>query len=87
MSIFKSGSIRGKYGIEWDKQTAYRIGYYLAPILNAKTAVIGRDGRLSSEEISRSLSQGLMGAGCSVTNIGIIVGFFNVNSVDISVEV
>jgi phosphomannomutase len=72
MSIFKSGSIRGKYGTEWDRETAFRIGYHLVPLLKADTAVIGRDGRLSSEEIFGALSEGLLRAGCSVTDIGMI---------------
>ncbi len=72
MSIFKSGSIRGKYGTEWDRETAYRIGYHLVALLNAKRVVIGRDGRLSSIEIFEALTEGLLRAGCSVTDIGMI---------------
>ena len=72
MSVFKSGSIRGKYGTEWNRDTAYRIGYHIVPLLDAKTAVIGRDGRLSSNEIFEALTKGLLRAGCSVTDIGMI---------------
>lgn len=72
MSIFKSGSIRGKYGSEWNRETAYRIGYHLVALLNAKKVVIGRDGRLSSNEIFDALSEGILRAGCSVTDIGMI---------------
>ncbi len=72
MSIFKSGSIRGKYGTEWDRETAYRIGYHLVSLLKAETTVIGRDGRLSSKEIFTEISRGMVQAGCSVTDIGIV---------------
>ncbi len=72
MSIFKSGSIRGKYGTEWNRDTAFRIGYHLVTLLNAKTVVIGRDGRLSSREIFEALTEGFLWAGCSVTDIGMI---------------
>jgi phosphomannomutase len=72
MSVFKSGSIRGIYGKDWNRETVYRIGYYLVSLLDAKTAVIGRDGRLSSSEIFEALTEGLLRAGCSVTDIGMI---------------
>jgi len=72
VSVFYSGSIRGKYNEEWNRETAYRIGYHLAGLLDLKTVVIGRDGRLSSREIRDALSEGLMRAGCAVTDIGMI---------------
>jgi len=40
--------------------------------LKAETAVIGRDGRLSSKEIFTGISRGMVQAGCSVTDIGIV---------------
>ncbi len=72
MSIFKAGSIRGKYGEEWDREVAYRIGYYIPDILKGKNIVVGRDGRNSSPEIFKAVTEGLMLAGCSVTDIGMI---------------
>ncbi len=72
MSIFKSGSIRGTYGKEWNSEVAYRIGYHLTGILNLKTVVIGRDGRLSSSEIFEAVTAGLIKAGCKVTDVGMI---------------
>lgn len=72
MSIFKSGSIRGKYGSQWNRETAYRIGYYLVKLLKAQTIVVGRDGRISSDEIFNALSEGIIRAGCSVFNIGLV---------------
>ena len=37
---------------------------------NQKTVIIGRDGRLSSPELSKALSEGLRAAGCDVIDIG-----------------
>lgn len=70
MSIFKSGSIRGKYGSQWNRDTVYRIGYSLVKLLQAQTIVVGRDGRNSSDEIYKALTEGLTRAGCSVLDIG-----------------
>jgi len=80
MSIFKSGSIRGRYARtgenlqagEWNREDAFRIGCYLPEIIEMKSIVIGRDGRISSPEISEALIEGLMYSGCEVTDIGMI---------------
>jgi len=80
MSIFKSGSIRGRYSRkdedyqsgDWNRETAYRIGYYLPGVVGSGSFVIGRDGRLSSPEISEAVTDGLIRAGCDVTDIGMI---------------
>jgi len=72
MSIFKSGSIRGIWGEDWDEETVYRIGFHLVKMFGWKSVVIGRDGRNSSKRILEYLSRGLIQAGCSVTSIGMI---------------
>lgn len=72
MSIFKSGSIRGAYGKDWDYETAYRIGYNIPNVIKGKKFVVGRDGRNSSPEIHDAVTKGLIRAGCSVTSIGMI---------------
>ncbi len=72
MSIFKSGSIRGRWDIDWNTETVYRIGYHLADMFGWSRVVIGQDGRNSSETISSYLHKGLMHAGCDVTSIGMI---------------
>ncbi len=71
MGIFKSYDIRGIYGKDWDKLTAYKIGFFLPELLNAKNIIVGRDARTSSPEIFESLSKGITDAGCDVTDIGL----------------
>jgi len=71
MSVFKSYDIRGIYGEEWDAQTAYRIGRRLPALLSARRIGVGRDVRLSSEEILSRLSRGMTDAGCDVLDIGL----------------
>ncbi len=72
MSIFKIGSIRGKFGPDWNRDTVFRIGYHLPSILKAQTFIIGRDGRTSSPEVFTALCEGLMRAGCKVLDIGMV---------------
>ncbi len=70
MSIFKENDIRGLYPEDWDKETAYRIGYFLPEIIRCNNIVIGRDGRKSSDEILEYLVKGLTNRGVNVTDIG-----------------
>jgi phosphomannomutase len=71
MSIFKSYDIRGVYGKEWDARIANAIGRALPRLLSAGEIVVGRDARLSSEEIFRSLAAGIQDSGCRVADIGV----------------
>ncbi len=70
MSVFKVNDIRGLYGKEWNGETAFRIGFYLPGLLGADKILVGRDARLSSPEIFKSLSSGISAAGCSVVDMG-----------------
>jgi phosphomannomutase len=71
MSIFKTYDIRGIYGEEWERETAYRIGRSLPTLLGARDILIGRDARLSSEEIMEALSTGILDSGSDVTDAGL----------------
>jgi phosphomannomutase len=71
MSIFKSYDIRGIYGTEWDSDTAHAIGRHLPALLEARHIAVGRDVRLSTEEVFRSLTRGLTESGCDVSDIGL----------------
>jgi phosphomannomutase len=71
MSVFKSYDIRGIYNEEWDKETAYRIGFFLPGLLEADDILVGRDARASSGEVFEALSRGMTTAGCNVTDIGL----------------
>ncbi len=69
---FKSGCVRGPYPGEWDSVTAYRIGRYLPGLLDAGKVVIGRDARLSSDEIFGHLARGITDSGADVYDIGLV---------------
>ena len=71
MSIFKSYDIRGIFGREWDGGVARRIGAHLPALLDARKVIVGRDARLSSEEVHRELLRGLTESGCDVWDIGL----------------
>jgi phosphomannomutase len=71
MGIFKSYDIRGIYGTEWDASTAHAIGRRLPALLQARRIIVGRDARLSSQEIFDALTKGIREAGCDVHDIGL----------------
>ena len=68
---FKAYDIRGRLGIDLDESIAYRIGSAFAVALNAKTVVLGRDVRASSEALSKRVAQGLIDQGCEVLDLGL----------------
>lgn len=86
MSIFKAYDIRGEYPLELDESKACSIGWALVRFLKSNLPegkgqsgkksnyqpkiVVGRDIRLSSPLLSRSLIKGLLEGGAEVTDIG-----------------
>ena len=91
--IFKAYDIRGKIGSDWclndNYNDAYLIGQALGSQLNeadSNKIIIGRDGRNSSESISKQLISGLLSVGCDVTDIGLVatpVVYFCLDHLDI----
>ncbi|PLW93639.1 MAG: phosphomannomutase/phosphoglucomutase [Marinilabiliales bacterium] len=71
MSAFHAYDIRGIYNTDFNKETVYRIGYYLPQVLDAKKILIGRDARASSPEIHDALINGLKDAGCDIYDAGL----------------
>lgn len=71
MKAFKAYDIRGEWGTDLNEEIAYRIGYFLPQILKAKTFLVGRDMRLSSDTLFEQLARGLNDAGCDVDDIGL----------------
>ncbi|MDD4086641.1 MAG: phosphomannomutase/phosphoglucomutase [Bacteroidales bacterium] len=70
MKAFKAYDIRGEWGTDWDAELAYKIGFHLPAVLDARHFLIGRDCRLSSDEVFDALSQGLTDAGADVSDAG-----------------
>jgi phosphomannomutase len=71
MKAFKAYDIRGEYGKDLNKEVVYRIGYFLPQVLPMKEILIGRDVRLSSDEMFEALSAGLTDAGVHVADAGL----------------
>lgn len=73
--IFREYDIRGTVGEDLTFEVAKLIGRGFATYLREKELkdiVVGRDCRLSSDDLFNSLSEGLLEAGCNVIDIGIV---------------
>jgi phosphomannomutase len=71
MGAFKAYDIRGIYNKDFDKETVYRIGYFLPKLLQSDVVLVGRDVRLSSDEIFEALTRGINDSGSDVFDIGL----------------
>ena len=70
LTCFKAYDIRGELGTELNYNIAYRIGRAMGEYLNPKRVVVGSDIRLTSQELKKALSNGLLDAGVDVIDIG-----------------
>ena len=71
MGAFHAYDIRGVYNLDFDKDTAYKVGYFLPELLSAEKVLVGRDARVSSPEIHEYLLKGITDAGADVYDIGL----------------
>ena len=71
IDCFKAYDVRGRIPDQLNVDVAYRIGNALVQYLGAKTVVIGRDIRLSSEELAEAVTRGITDAGAEVLDFGI----------------
>jgi phosphomannomutase len=73
LGIFKAYDVRGLYPEELDEETARRLGFAFGRSLGGKgTVALGRDMRPSSTPLSLAAADGLLRAGCSVLDVGLI---------------
>ena len=73
--IFRAYDIRGVFGEELTCEVVYEIAKAIGTIAykkNQKEIVVGRDGRISSPELSKILIDGLISTGRDVIDIGIV---------------
>lgn len=70
--IFKAYDIRGIYNKDLNDEIAQAIGFCFAKITEAKKIIVGRDMRLSSNAVFKSLSQGINSAGVEIIDIGMV---------------
>ena len=71
MGAFHAYDIRGIYNVDFDRETAYKVGYFLPELLHTDKVLVGRDCRLSGSEIHDSLIAGITDAGADVDDIGL----------------
>jgi phosphomannomutase len=71
-SIFKSYDVRGIYPAELNDEVAYRVGRWFAPLLGARSIVVGRDMRPSGTALYEAFARGASEAGADVTDIGLV---------------
>ncbi len=71
MGAFKAYDIRGIYNKDFDKNTVYKIGFFLPQLLQSSHVIVGRDVRASSDEIFASLCKGITDNGADVWDIGL----------------
>ncbi len=71
LAAFKAYDVRGRVPDDLNEELTYKIGRGYATQLQAKTVVIGRDVRQSSQAFTDALSRGLTDAGVKVLDIGL----------------
>jgi phosphomannomutase len=68
---FKAYDLRGRIPTELNPDVAYRVGRAYAEWLKPKRVIVGRDIRLSSQELCTALTRGLLDSGVDVYDIGL----------------
>lgn len=69
---FGTDGIRGKYGEKLDEALAYKTGLALGEYFGAGKFAVGRDTRVSGEELERGLVKGITDAGGEAVLLGIL---------------
>ncbi len=71
MSFFKAYDMRGTFGVDFDLETVYKVGKALPQVVKGKRWLVGRDCRVTSEDIRNALVKGLEESGAVVTDLGL----------------
>lgn len=74
-TIFRTYDIRGIVGKKLNAEVIYQIGQAFGSRLQeegCRHVVLARDGRLSSPELVKPLTDGLLASGCDVTDVGMV---------------
>lgn len=70
MGAFKAYDIRGVWGQDLTADIVYKSGFFLPRLLKTDVILVGRDMRLSSDDVFAALTKGITDAGCDVWTIG-----------------
>lgn len=85
-NLFRAYDVRGVYADNLTEHSACLIGQAIGSQLRdmgEQEVVLGRDGRLSSPSLARAVTEGLLQAGCHVTELGLLptpVMYFGIQS-------
>lgn len=71
MSFFKAYDMRGRFGVDFDLDTVYKVGLSLPGIVGGGKWLVGRDGRTTSKDIRDALVSALVEAGAQVVDMGL----------------
>ena len=71
LSAFKAYDVRGRIPTELNEDLAYKIGQAYAAFIKPGRVCVGRDIRLSSEQLCSALVRGLTDSGVDVEDIGL----------------
>ena len=71
ISCFKAYDARGKVPDELNADIAYRVGRAYAEFIKPKQVAVGRDVRLTSDELFAALTRGLTDSGVDVLDLGL----------------
>lgn len=71
LTCFKAYDVRGKLGVDLDESVAYRIGRATAEVLDARSIVVGRDVRASSQALMDAVVEGVRDAGADALDLGL----------------
>ena len=71
-SLFKAYDVRGIYPDELTADIAYRIGRALVTYLQVDSVAVGRDMRVSGDQLSAALIDGIRDQGADVADLGLV---------------
>lgn len=71
LTAFKAYDVRGRIPTELNEDLAYKIGQAFVAFLKPKRVCVGRDIRLSSQQLCTALVKGLTDSGVDVYDIGL----------------
>ena len=72
MGAFHAYDIRGIYNVDFDRETAYKVAYFIPELLGTDKVAVGRDCRVSSDEIHDAVIKGIADAGADVYDLCIL---------------
>jgi len=70
-SAFGAYDVRGLYPSQINEEIAYNVGRAVVLFLKTKKIVVGRDSRISSLPLKKSMVYGITDQGCDVIDMGL----------------